>query len=200
MIRVLMHRMMGWKWIVNKKTVLKNYCDLTLDSILELTERTEKKRKTFHCSQCSVRDLIGAHSEHNYCSLHQTVLCWVIECLSWMWGISQRLATLFWRNYVLQSNWFLIFIDSVDPLTLSKLEIMMNPLRGIEGMEKGSCSCWTYIECVRDGRTIRQESYVSCRHSTYLAFHITALPSSHVPGVYMHQLLAFRFCISVSLN
>ena len=45
------------------------------------------------------------------------------------------------------------------------LEIMMNPFRGREGVEEGSCSCWTYnIECVRDGRTIRQEGYVSCRH------------------------------------
>ena len=120
--------------------------------------------------------------------------------LSSVRAISQRLpcsdATTFYS--------LIDFSFSSIQWTLSpppKLEIMMNPFRGREGVEEGSCSCWTYnIECVRDGRTIRQESYVSCRHSTYLAFHITALPSSHVPGVYIHQLLSFRFCIPKSLN
>ena len=120
--------------------------------------------------------------------------------LSSVWRISQWLpcsdGTTFYR--------LIDFSFSSIQWTLSppsKLEIMMNPFRGREVVEEGSCSCWTYnIECVRDVRTIRQESYVSCRHSTYLAFHITALPSSHVPGVYIHQLLSFRFCMPTSLN
>ena len=102
------------------------------------------------------------------------------ESLSSVRGSSQRLpssdATTFYS--------LIDFSFSSIQWTLSspsKLEIMMNPFREREWVEEGSCSCWTYnIECVRDGRTIRQESYVSCRHSTYLAFHITALPSSHV--------------------
>ena len=113
--------------------------------------------------------------------------------LSSMWGISQwppcSDATTFYRliDFSFSSiQW------TLSPL--SKPEIMTNPFRGRGVEEEEPSSCWTYnIECVRDGRTIRQESYVSCRHSTYLAFHITALPSCHVPGVYIHQLLTFRF-------
>jgi hypothetical protein len=36
---------MGWKWIINTKTVLKNYCDLLLDSILEFARKDREKHE-----------------------------------------------------------------------------------------------------------------------------------------------------------